>query len=92
MCLLVFIMVGGDGVEPPESEDNRFTVCPATTYGITAHIKCGFQGRLTRPTMSLDLPVLLSNFWLLCSTFDSQVGNRTLLLSPFALTGVEPAR
>ena len=23
-----------DGVEPPESEDTRFTVWPATTYGI----------------------------------------------------------
>lgn len=29
-----------DGVEPPESEDSRFTVCPATTYGITVHIIC----------------------------------------------------
>lgn len=28
--------MGSDGVEPPESEDSRFTVCPATTYGITA--------------------------------------------------------
>ena len=27
-----------DGVAPPESEDNRFTVCPATAYGITVHI------------------------------------------------------
>lgn len=26
-----------DGVAPPESEDSRFTVCPATTYGITVH-------------------------------------------------------
>ena len=24
------IIVGGDGVEPPESKDSRFTVCPAT--------------------------------------------------------------
>lgn len=31
-------MVGGDGVKPPEPYDNRFTVCPAITYGITAHI------------------------------------------------------
>ena len=22
--------MGGDGVEPPESKDSRFTVCPAT--------------------------------------------------------------
>ena len=28
--------MGDDGVEPPESEDNRFTVCPAPTYGIIA--------------------------------------------------------
>lgn len=27
--------MGSDGVEPPESEDSRFTVCPATNYGIT---------------------------------------------------------
>ena len=27
--------MGSDGVEPPESEDSRFTVCPATIYGIT---------------------------------------------------------
>lgn len=32
-------MVGGDGVEPPEPFGSRFTVCPATTYGITAHIE-----------------------------------------------------
>lgn len=30
--------MGRDGVEPPESGDSRFTVCPATTYGIPAHI------------------------------------------------------
>ena len=35
-------MVGGDGVEPPELESSRFTVCPATTYGIPAHIKSAF--------------------------------------------------
>ena len=28
--------MGRDGVEPPESEDSRFTVCPATTYGISS--------------------------------------------------------
>ena len=32
------LMVGRDGVEPPESEDNRFTVYPAPTYGISTHI------------------------------------------------------
>ena len=31
-------MVGADGVEPPEPEDSRFTVCPATTYGLNTHI------------------------------------------------------
>ena len=31
-------MVGRDGVEPPEPEGNRFTVCPAPTYGISPHI------------------------------------------------------
>ena len=30
-------MVGVDGVAPPESKDNRFTVCPATIYGINAN-------------------------------------------------------
>lgn len=31
------ILVGGDGVEPPESFDSRFTVCPAAIYGISTH-------------------------------------------------------
>ena len=31
------IIVDRDGVEPPESEDNRFTVCPVPTYGISVH-------------------------------------------------------
>lgn len=31
-------LVHRDGVEPPEPFDNRFTVCPATTYGISVHI------------------------------------------------------
>ena len=31
-------MVGGDGVEPPESSDSRFTVCPAAIYGISTHL------------------------------------------------------
>lgn len=31
-------MVGSDGVEPPESNDSRFTVCPASIYGITPHV------------------------------------------------------
>ena len=29
-------MVGVDGVAPPEPEGSRFTVCPATIYGINA--------------------------------------------------------
>ena len=32
------ILVGGDGVEPPEPEDNAFTARPATTYGISTQI------------------------------------------------------
>ena len=32
------ILVGGDGVEPPESSDSRFTVCPAAIYGISTHL------------------------------------------------------
>lgn len=36
------LLVGGDGVEPPEANANRFTVCPAPTYGITTHIKSNF--------------------------------------------------
>ena len=31
-------VVGGEGVAPPESLDNEFTVHSATTYGITTHI------------------------------------------------------
>ena len=31
-------LVRRDGVAPPESEDSRFTVCPAPTYGIPTHI------------------------------------------------------
>lgn len=31
-------MVGVVGVEPTESNDNRFTVCPATTYRINSPI------------------------------------------------------
>lgn len=31
-------MVGSDGVEPPESNDSKFTVCPASIYGITPHV------------------------------------------------------
>ena len=31
------IIVDRDGVAPTESENNRFTVCPATTYGISIH-------------------------------------------------------
>ena len=33
------IIVGGGGLEPPEPKGNRFTVCPATNYGIPTHIK-----------------------------------------------------
>lgn len=33
------IIMDRDGVEPPESEDNRFTVCPAPTYGISVHVQ-----------------------------------------------------
>ena len=36
-------MVGGDGVEPPEPEGNRFTVCPAATYGISSHVGLEFS-------------------------------------------------
>lgn len=32
-------LVGSEGLEPPESLDTRFTVWPATCYGIPAHIK-----------------------------------------------------
>lgn len=32
------VLVRRDGVAPPESEDSRFTACPATTYGIPTHI------------------------------------------------------
>ena len=38
MVLLYMLLMGGDGVEPPEPEDSRFTVCPATTYGISSQI------------------------------------------------------
>ena len=34
------INVGRDGVEPPESNDSRFTVCPASIYGISSHVRC----------------------------------------------------
>lgn len=36
-CDLVGQM-GSDGVEPPEPEGSRFTVCPASTYSITTQI------------------------------------------------------
>ena len=32
------IMVGEDGVEPTEPEGMRFTVSPATVYGILSHV------------------------------------------------------
>ena len=32
-------MVGDEGLEPPEPNDTRFTVWPATCYGLLAHIK-----------------------------------------------------
>ena len=40
LCLLSYdgIMVGEDGVEPPEPEGMRFTVSPATVYGILSHV------------------------------------------------------
>ena len=45
--------MGSDGVEPPESEDSRFTVCPATNYGITTQrIKNAANGSRTH-TVSL---------------------------------------
>ena len=31
-------LMGGDGVEPPETGVNAFTVRPATTYGIPARM------------------------------------------------------
>lgn len=31
--------MGKDGVAPPEPEGNRFTVCPATIYGIFPHVR-----------------------------------------------------
>ena len=36
-------MVGRDGVAPPEPFDNRFTVCPAPTYGIPTHLVLCFD-------------------------------------------------
>ena len=44
-----FLMVGRNGVAPLESLDSRFTVYPATTYGITAHymaVTIGFEPML----------------------------------------------
>lgn len=40
LCLLSYngIMVGEDGVEPTEPEGMRFTVSPATVYGILSHV------------------------------------------------------
>lgn len=32
-------VMGCERVELPEPEGNRFTVCPATTYGITSQTK-----------------------------------------------------
>ena len=37
-------MVGQDGVAPPEFENSRFTVYPATTYGILTHKWWGGTG------------------------------------------------
>ena len=39
--------MGKDGVAPPEPEGNRFTVCPATIYGIFPHVR--FPLRLSLP-------------------------------------------
>ena len=44
--------MGSDGVEPPESEDSRFTVCPATNYGITTLNPSAANGSRTH-TVSL---------------------------------------
>ena len=30
------LKMGADGVEPPEPKGSRFTVCPATSYGINS--------------------------------------------------------
>ena len=39
--------MGKDGVAPPEPEGNRFTVCPATIYGIFPLVR--FPLRLSLP-------------------------------------------
>ena len=36
-CCACLVVVGQDGVAPPEFENSRFTVYPATTYGILTH-------------------------------------------------------
>lgn len=36
-CCMCLVVVGQDGVAPPEFENSRFTVYPATTYGILTH-------------------------------------------------------
>lgn len=40
LCLLSYdgVMVGEDGVEPTEPEGMRFTVSPATVYGILSRV------------------------------------------------------
>lgn len=55
--ILYLHMVDGDGVEPPEPEDNRFTVCPAPTYGISIHIEKVTIVALERP------PSLTAHCW-----------------------------
>lgn len=40
-------LVGKVGVEPTESSNNRFTVCPATSYGLLSH-KVGGTTSLVR--------------------------------------------
>lgn len=39
-------MVRRDGVAPPEPKGNRFTVCPATIYGITTQYENIHKGLL----------------------------------------------
>lgn len=61
--------IGRDGVEPPESEDNRFTVCPASTYGISSNT-CNPVGFVVytglRGMLSFQLPALAQGIRYAC--------------------------
>ena len=57
--------MGRDGVEPTESEDNRFTVCPASTYGISSHT-CNPAG-VAVPASLLTISVILPT-WCVVAT------------------------